>query len=341
LKKNKVFMFTTFLILIVAIIVIATLFILNISVRDKEVMRINNVVIRQSEFKFYCSLVLTDNDFVYNNMYNPNYQDMIKEQATTYAQDYICRVDDATKNGYSLTTEEAKVVQKSVDDQVKASGKSESDYFSYYFGITKEQYANYCLNLAIIAKSQDLETGKVVVTDELQKLAFQKYKETIERADISYLAFTIKSESGEVLTDEEIASRKIIAEEIKVKLEKGETISALVTQYKTGNTPIDIDGTLTILSTDTYAKEIIDWALASKVGQVGIVTTKDELVILKCDKFYSLDELMNSDELKQAARYYEFEKRIEAELKTDAYSIKKRDNVYKNVDLKNIIEGIS
>lgn len=341
MQKKKVFMFTTFLTAIVAIIVVATLIIFNTSFRDKEVMRINNVIIRESEFKFYCSLTLTDNDFVYNNMYNADYQGKIKEKATTYAQDYVCRLDEAKKGGYSLTTEEKQEVEKSIADQIKASNKSEKDYFNYFFGITKEQYTNYCHNLALISKVQKGESEKVIVTEELQKIAFEKYKKSIESADVSYLAFTIKSESGEVLTDSEIASRQTIAEEIKVKLEKGENINDLAKQYKAGNIPIDLNGTLTILSTDTYAKKIIDWALGSKVGQVGIVTTKDELVILKCDKLNSLNELMNSEQLKQAARYYEFEKRIEDILKTDAFSVKKKGNEYKNIDLKNIIEGIS
>lgn len=183
-------------------------------------------------------------------------------------------------------------------------------------------------------------------TYEQLKAEYNEKQKIYDNIDISYILLYKFNETGDVLSDEEIAQKKEKAEEALGKIQQGQSMDDLITEYS--------EETATPSKNDTQPKapgkanirysqdsmyeyylewDLIEWAFNNKPGDVDIIETDYFIYVAKVDDRTAFDDVKetvkNTMEYKAGEEYYN--NAIERWGLESKYNIIKNERVYDSI----------
>lgn len=347
-RKKKIITITSVVVILIAVITLLIVYFANSSLvlsdiftglRGKTIMTVNGYKVPENEFRFFCSLVLEDEDLVYHYKDEDDFDDIVKTEAKQFITEYLCRLSEAKKNGFKLTkAEETKLIEeieKQHEKYKKETGmKSEREFYNFFYGISKKQFIEFRKNWAIIDKYNTAQEKAADVSLENQHKAYEKYKDFLYSKKTMILVRNI-----EKLDDEELEKEMALINRLYNDILDGEDMYSLIKGYGQDESVLQSEGVVMINSAykDTYP-ELYEWSQDAKVDDVDIVETEDFVYIVKCIEIVDFDSLKNTDEMKDWTRFYVVNQNIEELMKSDKYKVKVNDKNYKNLDISDLTE---
>lgn len=168
------------------------------------------------------------------------------------------------------------------------------------------------------AKSQKYMAAKTeeVPVDKNEMAKFYKdNKNNLDHAVIRHIL--IKCDKNE--TDDVVAEKKKLAEDILEKVNKGEDFAALAKQYSEDTGSVDNGGMYDIRH-GQMVPEFEDWAFSHKAGDTGIVQTTYGFHVMKLDNIYNTLE-SQTKEIESAYKSDKYQKALQEELQGTKYKI--------------------
>ncbi len=148
------------------------------------------------------------------------------------------------------------------------------DYFIYTCGVTKDQYVDYLVNLALI----DIYINDMATKETISQDAIDTYLDTYRS---HYMVWSVQNIYLEASTEDAFTTKQALGESLAQRIENGEDMANLVKQYSEDGG--EGDGIFTVSKDEwNYPYSILDWVYASAVGDVGVVRAEDGIYVLKC-----------------------------------------------------------
>jgi ribosomal protein L40E len=345
-RKKKIITITSVAVVLIAVVTILIVYFANSSLvlsdiftglRGKTIITVNGYKVPENEFRFFCSLVLEDEDLIYHYMDSDDFDEVIKTEAKQFITEYICRLSEAKEKGFKLTKEEEKKLVKEIEEQhekykEETGMKSEREFYNFFYGISKKQFLEFRKNWAIIDKYNTAQEDEANVGLENQQKAFEKYKDFLYSKKTMILVRNI-----EELDEDELEKEMALINRLYDDIMEGEDMYSLIKGYGQDESVLQSEGIVMINSAykDTYP-ELYEWSQDAEVDDVDIIETDDYVYIVKCVEIVDFESLKDTDEMKDWTKFFVVNENIEELMKSDKYKVKVNEKNYNNLDISDL-----
>ncbi len=184
------------------------------------------------------------------------------------------------------------------------------------YKLTVEQYTALMQSNKLTEKFYQTYTDKVEITPEELNKKYDEVKDTLETATVKHVLLMNEGTEAKKRTKEE---SKALAEEVLKKLNAGEDMEKLVTEYSEDNGAATNKGEYTFTKNDSYVQSFKDWAFAAKDGDTGIVESEYGYHVMKFISRQPKPLADVKDDLTKFLRDQKFEEMITAAEKDAKY----------------------
>ena len=202
--------------------------------------------------------------------------DIVRENVLVDLKEYAYYMQAIKRAGLTMDDADRNDIETNVLISVGEEYDPENpdDYFVYTYGVTKNEYVDYLVNLALIDSYIDTLAAKETVKQEDIDAYLDSYRS-------HYMVWSIQEIYLEATTEDEFATKKALGDSLAQRIQNGENMKNLVKKYSEAGS--DGDGIFTVSKDEwSYPISILDWVYSSEVGNVGVVTAEDGIHVLKC-----------------------------------------------------------
>jgi len=185
----------------------------------------------------------------------------------------------AKKDNISLDELEMEYISQALDQFIKeeANGdvKEANKIMIRDYGVTIDQYrALFTDFILAYQKYAQIKPTKIEISESDIQKEFENNKDQYEKVTVQHILFkTINTTTFESLSEDEIAKKKSLAEEVLKKAQSGEKFEDLVKQYTEDDASKDTGGEYTFTRNDDLVDEFKEWSFNAKEGDMDIVET--------------------------------------------------------------------
>ena len=297
--------------------------------------------IKEDEFKFFCSLVLEDEAFVYDayNDLSKNFTEAVMTEALSFAKEYIIRSHEAVKKGFTLTEEEKADILEDAEAEYSSykelydNSITEEDFYTLFYGISKEKYIYFRENWLIIDKYNNRQYEDADIGEESQKETFEKYKDYLATKSLSVIVIDISDKSGESLEN-----AYMFADLIYNKAKNGSDFDQLMKDYSDDEELTNAGGKINVgASFATVHPEIYEWSKNAAPGDLGKAEEDTAIYILKCNSEKTFEELKDTENMIEWTRFRITQESIDELMHSSKYKVTLNEEAYKTCDISSLI----
>lgn len=146
--------------------------------------------------------------------------DIVKENALENLKVYAFYTKECKDNNVAMTEEE----QRSFYSQMELYYEDSLDKIEGWFGVTKDQYFSYLAQQDVFASYLDIQASGISVGDDEINNKFNEYRQT-------YAKVTAQTVFLKVTEEKNAETQKALAEDIKEKIQNGESFADLAATY--------------------------------------------------------------------------------------------------------------
>lgn len=246
--------------------------------------------------------------------------DIVRENVLADLQEYAYYMQAIQQEGLTMDDADRNDIETNVLISVGEEYDPENpdDYFVYTYGVTKNEYVNYLVNLALIDRYIDNMATKETVSQEAVTAYLDAYRS-------HYMVWSIQDIYLEAITEDQFVAKQTLGDALAQRVQNGEDMTKLVKQYSENGG--DGDGIFVVSKDEwSYPISILDWVYAAEVGDVGVVTAEDGVHVLKC---VTMDvEADATTEIQYVLGVEQFKQRVTETCKGDDYAPQLNVSVY-------------
>lgn len=177
------------------------------------------------------------------------------------------------------------------------------------FGMSLEEYKKINKELVLSSKYKNQAYIKFEIAQEDIKKYYEDSIDSLEMVSMKYiLILTETYEDEEPMTDDEIADKRKIAEEVLDMAENGEDFDVLTEEY-TEDPEYRLYGNELTFSRENVRDDLKEWAFSEEVGKLTILEVPAGFMVLKIIEKHDFEYV--AEEIKQTLQKQEFEKKLE------------------------------
>lgn len=303
-------------------------------------LKVEGEKVHENMFVFFCNLLLNQDETLASYVYIDEMDENdVKEAGLNFAKEYYFRLNEAYKHGTKLTDEELDELNEQFESdyesykEVDGKALSKEEFYDYYYGLTESQYKTFWKNWALVEKYTSEIEKEIVVTDDMQKKAYDLYYDYIHTYNLTMLTLdTSKMSESEKQAENELALQ------IKSAIESGEEFEGYVEKYCDDESLKENKGDIDYFPYFQYNYPNIHKKVTSMIaGDVEIAVDGDIIYVFRLESIDGYEQLLGGDLLKEWAIVYQSNKMIEDLVASDKYSFKVYDDVYKECDISSVI----
>ncbi|MDO8685354.1 MAG: peptidylprolyl isomerase [Clostridiales bacterium] len=323
----------TFFVLAIAVIIGFIILFISIA-KPKDVATINNSKITNNEFQFYYSQNVsyalqssgsTDAEAYLNSSSGSGtVKDVIKQQTISQVVQIEILLLKAKEDHFKVSNSEIQqqwlTYKNTLLQNAQNSQMTIEDFLKATFGLSLNKVQSIFKDNVISQKYFDAEASKIAVDDAKLSAYYEENKTYIDRASVRHILITCAKDAKEDV----VAEKKKLAEDILVKVNKGDDFSALAKEYSEDSGSKDNGGLYEIQPNGQMMAEFEDWTFSHKAGDTGIIKTTYGFHIMKLDSIMNTLE-SQKDDIMKTYRMGEYQKVIEEILQGDKYKIEVKE----------------
>jgi foldase protein PrsA len=172
------------------------------------------------------------------------------------------------------------------------------------------------------------EIEAVDVTGEEMENYYEEHKTEYEEATAKHIL--ISSAEGDSQEDKDNAKAK--ADDILVRIRKGEDFAELAKEYSEDPGSKDNGGEYTFRRNGQMVKEFEDWTFSNNAGDTGLVKTYFGYHVMKLESKRLIDFEEASDEIKNMIKIRKYDEMLKGWVNEEKYAVKKNQSVYDSIN---------
>jgi foldase protein PrsA len=340
-----------------AVISIASLLILALLVgyfvyanATSYVAIINGEKITKAEYLFYLyseKRVMEDNksqeeiDALWNSKIDGvDAAEVVKQNALENAKKYKIQLFKAQEQGLFLNDNDYSSIENSIDTLLgqisgfEGTRKQAEKSFKEWFGISVNQYKDiiekWNLGFKFALKEQQ---ENIKVTEEELKEHYKENSQNFIKATADILLFYKRDvQSGYVMfSDEEIEEAEKKAEGAIEKIKDGERFISVAAEFA-DDTKVQLEENVEIKMGAYIEQEIIDWAVRSNVGDVGLIDTELGFNIVEVKNLTSFED--ERDKVRNVVAAEKYEKLLDEWAKDPVYNLELNEKALNRIKVR-------
>ncbi len=266
---------------------------------------------------------------------------IVMNQALENAKEYKIQIIKAEKEKYGLSDQELKEIQDYLNNLMK--DKEYVNYVREDFGLTPAQFKDMMLKSQLVESFaydfMQKNRDAISVDDEEVKAYYDENRGSIDDVTVRHLLISTDIEG---ITEEQKQEKKKLAEDLFRRIQQGEDMTVLVSEYSEDPAVTQNNGVYTFTYIQaveqSYAPEFRDWAFQADTGETDIVETGSGYHIMRLENkntFEEKKELVKSTIKAMKLNEYYYNQVAEWN-KDPAYNLVKNENVLNKVTRKHI-----
>ena len=301
-------------------------------VMPKDIAVVKNNKISNAEFSYYYSKTYQQYYYYYllglfGNIDEQTLISYTKQQALSSAAEVEYLLQEAEKEGFSVSKEDMDAAWNEVDSSLKAdaskNGISLNALCKSYYGVKYDQLRSIYKDIIKAEKYREKVYNDRQANEEELKAYYEEKKDSFDYNTVRHILIRIDENAEDSVVEE----KKKTAQSILDRVNNGEDFAELAKKYSEDDGSKDNGGLYNVQKGD-MVKEFEDWTFSHNVGDTGLIKTDYGFHVMKLEgitntfdalkdavedsykeeKYYtSLQEVLNGEykiEVKDA--YYNF-----------------------------------
>jgi foldase protein PrsA len=239
---------------------------------------------------------------------------------------------EAIENGIKLTEDEENELQTSLNDleqQFKDADLDLNDYLVSNYGISYKIYEQISEYNMIASKYSTEQIENVEVTDDEVLSYYNDNIDTYYTVTVRHILLLNTDSEGNALDDDALLEKLALANDLLERINNGEDMDALVTEYSEDSYASDNNGYYDVKADSGYVTEFQDWVMSSEAGDTAVIESDYGYHVIKTYSIAAFEDVKDTvtDDLKKS-KYSEV---LSAKM-TDKYDVVVYDTIYDSVD---------
>lgn len=306
------------------------------AVGNRIVAQMGDLKVTENQFEFFAKLILNQEEETVRTLRNSSElsdKDELKKYTSNFVHEYLVRVEEAKKQGVTLTRDELSELEKQFkadyeeNKEIDSGVLNEEDFYLYYYGITSSEYKEFWKNWYIIDKHTNILENNADLSEEAQKAAFNEYYDYLYLYIISVIELKVDSNN----TKDDLMTK---AENIATRLKSGEDFQVLLNENCTNESLLKEKGVRNFYPINrNNEREIYDFVRASNIGEIGVVATDYKVYVLRLDDVQDFEKQKNTDTLKEWTKTFYANKTVADLVSSSKNNYKIEKAIYDSIDL--------
>lgn len=309
--------------------------------KDRIIAYIDNEKITESQFKFFASIILNQEEDTVKKLLTDKEKsdkDELKKYTSNFTKEYIVRVLEAQKAGVTLTEDEEKALEKQFEEDYKNNKNiageelAKEDFYLYYYGISEAKYKEFWKNWFIIDKHTSIMESEADISEEKQQSAFAEYYNYLYSYTTSVIPFEVNAENTK---EDLIQKANAVAEQIKA----GADFTTLLKEHCKDEALLKNNGLSEFYPLyKNEQSQMYDFVRTSEIGEVGVVSDDYMVYVVRLDGIKDFEKLKGTDEMLEWTRIFYVSEKINNMMNSykDKYSVVQA--VYDEMDLSKLLQ---
>lgn len=337
---------------------------------DPVALKINNIDIKKSEYLIMrtsaASNIINTNvkfaedatdeennaqiiEYINGDDEGKTFWDKVDEQAIEDAKTYSALRNMTIEQEIVLTAEERQEFDSYQDQQYMVQYFEDVDeIFLQTFGVTKTELYDYNSYRYAADKAQQKIIENSTYDDAILKKTYDDNKKSFSFWDVRHVLISTEAPAPTIdpaqtvdpsatqaptptLSPEDKKTKKELAEEILAKINNGEDMVKLVTEYSEDPGKTSNDGLYQVTPDANFIPEFLEWSINAKKGDTGVVETDFGYHVMKCEEDNSFES--RKDFVKMFHGYKDIESKIQESIKDDKYNAEIVEEVVNDLDM--------
>lgn len=259
--------------------------------------------------------------------------DLVKNATLDNLKEMKVQIIKADELGISLTDEDKDELEQRIsqlrEEIIAQTGSIEqaNEYFKNAYRITIDEYKSILEELRLVYKFINIQKDEIEVQEEELKDFYNKNRDEFDSVTVRHILISTES-----LTEEEKEEARNTADMLLYRVNSGEDMEELVTEYSQDPGKIQNNGIYEVEARSNFVPEFKQWALENKVDATEIVETEFGYHVMRVEKRTEFNDLRTMvEETVKLNKYYE---------KLEEWKSEPRFNLLKNEDVLSRIEII-
>lgn len=270
-----------------------------------------------------------------------------KNESLNASKAYMIQIIKAHEMGLSVNAGLKSEVEQYLDSVQQAKGLSDRqfpDYVKAQTGVSLNHFRKILENTYLIERFRQEYIKKYytapALTDEEIRAEYDKDPRAYDIVDFSYVVLGKLNADGSQISEEELAAKRMVAEEALKKIQAGEDINAVISQYSeqavtAGEETSPGKGSVGYLTNDPD-QPLYDYLFSHDIGDSNVVETDNYILVVKIDKRTGFEDVkgMMRNQLESADRNDWYSDQLEKWNLDPRYNIIKNERVYNPISYK-------
>lgn len=264
---------------------------------------------------------------------------IVMNQALENAKELKVQLIKAEQEKFKLSDENKKELLASLN--VSLANREKADYVRNTLGLTLDQFRDMMLKSELVNQFaydfMQKNSDAVPVTEAELKAYYSDYKDDIDEVTVSHLFISTEQED---LTEEEKQQKKLLAEDLFMRVQQGDYMASLISEYSEDRYTKDNGGTYSFTYSEAdqqdYTLEFADWAFSVPVGSVEMIVSDYGYHIVKLEgkkSFEDKKEWIKNEIKSQKLNDYYYEK-VQEWSRDPAFNLTKNEKVLQRITRK-------
>lgn len=301
-------------------------------VMPKDIAVVKNNKISNAEFTYYFSQTYQQYYYYYvmgllGNMDEQTIIDMAKQQALSSAAEIEYLLQEAAKEGFTVSKEDLDTAWNEFDSSLKETAQQNNISLNtlcrQYYGVKYDQIKNIYKNMVKAQKYYEKVLNDMQVDEQELKAYYEENKDSFDYNSVRHILIKVEEDAEDSVVEE----KKKTAQSLLDRVNNGEDFAELARKYSEDDGSKE-NGGLYDVKKGQMVEEFEEWTFSHAVGDTGLIRTDYGFHVMKLEgitntfdalkdavedsykeeKYYtSLQEVLNGEykiEVKDA--YYNF-----------------------------------
>ncbi|NLX78216.1 MAG: peptidylprolyl isomerase [Clostridiaceae bacterium] len=300
-------------------------------VMPKDIAAVKNGKVSNAEFKFYYSQSYLQWYSAYlmgllGNVDEQTVIDFAKQQALSQAVEVEYLLQEAQKEGFSVSREDMDAALEKFDSDIKKAseeyGISQNKLCIEQYGVKYGQARNIYSNLVKAQKYREKIISDMQVGEEELKSYYEENKESFDYNTVSHILIKCEEDAEESVVEE----KKKTAESILERVNNGEDFAELVKKYSEDEGSIENGGQYDVKK-GQMVEEFEEWTFSHEVGDTGIVKTQYGFHVMRLDGIKNTFEDLR-DSVEKSYKENKYQTVLQETLNEGEYKVEIKDAYY-------------
>lgn len=326
--------------LIIAAVIVAALgVLLYTTIKPKSdltaVAKLNDNVINKNEFVYYytqnISSILqyktdssvSDEDFLNSAYGTGTLREMIKDETLNQTVRIELMLLLAKEEGF--LADEAKIDEgwdsfdKYVDEMAKSYGMEKNELSVAIFGIDYKPAEAVYRDYLYTQQFMESKMEEIEIDEEELAAYYETNRTNFDTAFVSHILILCPEDA----TEDEVAEKSALADQILKRVNDGEDFAALVTEFSEDTSSVEKAGLYEVKHDGQMVEEFENWAFENDTGATGIIRTYYGFHIMRQDGMKNTLEASRED-VEWSYRYDKYDSELNGLMESGKYNVEKK-----------------